>query len=161
MERDAASAVSQGVDGVVFGILDGAGNVAFAACRSLLHTVRPKVAVFHRAFDHVANPTKALEELIDLGFHRVLTSGGPPTAREGADRLRNLREQAAGRIEILPAGGIRAHNVREVIQRTGCDQVHASLRKPAATSLDVQQLGVADVTDTAAIVAMRSAFIGV
>jgi copper homeostasis protein len=58
-----------------------------------------------------------------------MTSGGKPTAAGGAEAIARLVERAAGRIEILPAGGVRPGNVRELIERTGCRQVHAWLRE--------------------------------
>jgi copper homeostasis protein len=62
--------------------------------------------------------------LAATGCRRVLTSGGKPTAKDGASTIRELIAHAAGRIEVLPAGGIRADNVVELVQRTGCTQVH-------------------------------------
>lgn len=87
-------------------------------------------AVFHRAFDFLSHLPSALEQLIDLGFQRVLTSGGAPTALDGADVIAGLIEQAAGRIEILPGGGVTPENVVELVRRTGCTQVHGSFRSP-------------------------------
>ena len=61
---------------------------------------------------------------------RVMTSGQQPTAMEGAPCIAQLIDRAAGRMEVLPAGGIRPWNVRELVAKTGCGQVHASLREP-------------------------------
>jgi copper homeostasis protein len=79
---------------------------------------------FHRAFDVIAQPADALELLIDLGIRRVLTSGGAATALEGASAIATLRKTARERIAILAGGGIREHNVREVVARTGVAEVH-------------------------------------
>jgi copper homeostasis protein len=84
--------------------------------------------IFHRAFDFTPDATKALEELIDLGIRRVMTSGQECTALAGAARIGALVQQAAGRIEVLPAGGIRSENVVELLRQTGCTQIHAGLR---------------------------------
>ena len=81
-------------------------------------------AVFHRAFDALTNPFEALERLIDLGFKRILTSGGRGTALEGVDMIQRLVEKAEGRIEILPGGGIRPANAAQIAKRTGVNQVH-------------------------------------
>jgi copper homeostasis protein len=80
--------------------------------------------VFHRAFDATADPFEALEALIDLGFTRVLTGGHQRRAIDGIDQLRALVERAAGRIEILPGGSVRADNAAEIVARTGADQIH-------------------------------------
>ena len=95
----------------------------------MMYVLRGREAVFHRAFDVTPDPHAALETLVELGVTRVMTSWQKPTATEGAGLIVKLIEQARGRIEVLPAGGIRPHNVRELIAATGCNQVHASLRK--------------------------------
>ncbi len=82
--------------------------------------------VCHRCFDLTPDPYTALEQLIDLGFDRVLTSGQAKTAIEGANTISKLVEQANGRIEIIAGSGIRPHNVQQLIAHTGVTQVHAS-----------------------------------
>jgi len=82
---------------------------------------------FHRAFDSTVNLPDALEQLIDLRVSRVLTSGGAATALAGASVIAALVDQARERIAIMAGGGIREHNVREVIARTGVREVHARL----------------------------------
>ena len=128
MRRDAGLLLEAGASGVVFGCLTPEQRVAERVCAQLVAAAGDAETVFHRAFDRVRDQAAELEALIELGFTRVLTSGGAKTALEGADRIRALLERAAGRIEILPAGGIREHNVEEVIRRTGCAQVHLSRR---------------------------------
>ncbi len=129
MQRDADLALDAGADGLVFGFLTGDGDVDVARCRRFLEgRRRPGVQlVFHRAYDVVRDPHVALEQLVDLGFTRVLTSGRAGSAVGGLDEIRRTREQAAGRIEVLPGGGIRISNVNEVVRRTGVDQVHLSI----------------------------------
>jgi copper homeostasis protein len=126
MERDVEAAVQAGAEGVVFGALRADGSVDEPACRRLRSAAKNREVVFHRAFDLTPDPFRALDQLIDLGFTRVLTSGQAASARLGVTTLRRLVEQAQGRIEILPGGGIRAHNVRELVAATGCRQVHLS-----------------------------------
>lgn len=124
MQRNADLLVAQGVDGLVTGVLMEDGRVDVRRCRWLLAHSSGTPLVFHRAFDATPDPFEALETIIDLGFSRILTSGQRPAAIEGAHLIRELVERADGRIEILPGGGIRAHNVREVVARTGSTQVH-------------------------------------
>lgn len=100
-------------------------NPAVAAATS--RGTRPGAArqtVFHRAFDVAADPRAALDALISLGITRVLTSGAEPTAAAGAPLIAELVARAAGRIEILPGGGLRDHNVADLIRATGARQVH-------------------------------------
>jgi copper homeostasis protein len=131
LSRDADWFLSHGAAGVVVGILTPAGGIDHARCRELVCRANGK-AVFHRAFDFLPDPAAALDELIDLRFQRVLTSGGAATAIDGRARLAELVHHAADRIGILPAGGITPENVAALLRATGCDQVHASLRSAAA-----------------------------
>jgi copper homeostasis protein len=82
---------------------------------------------FHRALDSAANLSEALERVIDAGASRVLTSGGAPTAEDGADAIAALVDQAGERISVVAGGSIREHNVRDVIARTGAGEVHSRL----------------------------------
>lgn len=129
MLRDLALFRELGADGFVSGVLDEKSQVASGACRQLLDAARPRPVVFHRAFDLVGDMPAALEKLIDLGFARVLTSGGMASACEGIETIRQLRLQAGGRIEILPGGGVTPNNVTRLLRATGCTQVHASARR--------------------------------
>lgn len=128
MDRDARLLMEAGASGVAFGCLTREDRIDEAACERLLSACNGSETVFHRAFDRIGNQLEALDILIHLGVSRVLTSGGAKSALEGAKRIRELVEHAAGRIEILPAGGIREHNVEAVIKQTGCEAVHLSRR---------------------------------
>jgi copper homeostasis protein len=124
MRRDAEQFLELGAAGIVFGVLDERGNIDAARCGTLLRDAAAAQTVFHRAFDFIGNQRAALDTLMDLGFTRVLTSGGKPTAAEGAATIVELVSHAAGRIEIMPGGGIRADNVLQIVRSTGCHQVH-------------------------------------
>jgi copper homeostasis protein len=124
MQRDASLLLEHGADGIVFGILDSHGTVDTKRCGKLLGLAGGRQTVFHRAFDVVPDPVLALDELIDCGFTRVLTGGQKKTAFEGRDLIRKLIDQARGRIEVLAGGGVRAPNVRQLLETTGCTQVH-------------------------------------
>jgi copper homeostasis protein len=128
LQRDADLALAHGADGLVFGVLTAEGAVDNERCRALVRQAASCPVVFHRAFDVTPDPFAALEQLIDLGVRRVMTSGQEETAYNGAGRIAELIRRAAGRIEILPAGGINRFTVADVVARTGCDQVHAALR---------------------------------
>jgi copper homeostasis protein len=132
MERDAELALEHGADGLVFGFLTAHGEVDVPRCRRFVALLNGRDGTFHRAFDVAADPTRALEQLIDLGIPRVLTSGRAPLAVEGIAEIRRTVQQAAGRIRILPGGGIRAATVMEVVRATGVDQVHLSITRAAA-----------------------------
>lgn len=124
MARDVEWVSASGVQALVFGALTPGGAIDEAACQDLRAGASDLPWVFHRAFDLAVDTPTALETLVSLGFRRVLTSGGMKTAREGVDGLRTLRALAQGRIEVLAGGGVRADNVREIVERSGVDQVH-------------------------------------
>jgi copper homeostasis protein len=124
MKADVAAAREVGADGVVFGILKPDGTVDVEQTRQLVEAAGPLSTTFHRAFDMCVDPFAALEDLIELGIDRVLTSGLRPSALEGADLLGKLVEEARGRILVMPGVGIDATNIGELIQRTGAREFH-------------------------------------
>lgn len=130
--RDALALVRAGADGVVFGFLNDDGTVDAARCADFLGRVRaenPEVeTVFHRAIDVVPDVFAALDTLTALGVTRVLTSGQRASAPQGAETIRKMLAHAAGRIDVLPGGGVNAGNVRGFIAETGVKSVHASAR---------------------------------
>jgi copper homeostasis protein len=129
MLRDARRFMRAGAAGLVFGILKEDGEIHRTRCADLVW-IAGKRAVFHRAFDLLADQFLALDVLIDLEFERVLTSGGGSTAEAGATRLSALVQHAGWEIGVLPAGGIRPENVADLVRETRCDQVHTSARVP-------------------------------
>ena len=131
MERDADAAVEAGADGVVFGILRADGKIDVDRCRKLRSLIGKRQAVFHRAFDVTPDSFQALEELVGLGMTRVLTSGQKDTVAEGVELIARLRERAEERIEVLPGGGIRPYQLKEIVDRTGCREVHLTAWKTA------------------------------
>ena len=129
MERDTEMAVAHGADGVVFGILEPDGRVDLARTRRLRSLIGDREAVFHRAFDVTPDPFRALDELVDLGVTRILTSGQCDTAWEGLPLIARLVEYARGRVQIMPGGGIKPYQFDEVIARTGCRHIHVAAWK--------------------------------
>ena len=124
MERDAEAAVESGAAGVVFGILKPNGRIDQRRTERMLRIIGDRQAVFHRAFDVTPDAFQALHELINLGVTRVLTSGQKDSVPEGVELIAELVQRAGKRIEILPGGGIRPYNMKEIVRRTRCRQVH-------------------------------------
>lgn len=114
-----------GADGVVVGFLLPDGSVDRDATAAAVGTAGSLPVTFHRAFDETPGPESALEVLVETGVRRVLTAGGPLSARHNADMLGALVRQAAGRIEILLGGGVREDHVRHLVAYTGAREVHA------------------------------------
>lgn len=123
---DAKLLVQAGADGIVCGFLTPDGEIDEVRCKCMLEAIGGVQPVFHRAFDFCRNPEASLETLIRLGFRRILTSGQMPSVLQGAQTIRALAEQAAGRIEILPGAGIRPENVRSLVAHSGTRWVHVS-----------------------------------
>jgi copper homeostasis protein len=125
MLRDIERVGSTRVAGIVTGVLTPDARVDVERTSALVNAASGLPVTFHRAFDSTDNLPEALEQLIQLGLSRVLTSGGAPTALEGASAIAALVDQARGRIGIIAGGGVREHNARELIDRTGVREVHA------------------------------------
>lgn len=128
MKEDIKVAKELNVDGVVFGCLTREGAIDKVKTSELIRLARPMKVTFHRAFDMVADPFQALEDLIELGVDRVLTSGLEPTAPEGTTLLKQLVETADNRLIVLVGGGVRPHNIDELIEKTGAKEYHVSGR---------------------------------
>ncbi|HLT92987.1 MAG TPA: copper homeostasis protein CutC [Membranihabitans sp.] len=115
-----------GVEGVVFGVLTPEGSVDEGKTRYLKEHTEGLITTFHRAFDMVTHQDHALETIIELGFDRILTSGGQESTPEGIRQIASLVELARGRITIMPGGGINENNIEDVIQFTGATEFHLS-----------------------------------
>lgn len=126
IERDAELFLSHGATGIVFGFLTGERMIDVSRVERLVRLARGKETVFHRSFDLTVDPMAALDSLIELGVTRVLTSGQAADAPAGAELIRQLLERAAGRIEILPGGGITPENAAALVAKTGARQIHGS-----------------------------------
>ncbi len=129
MERDIAVAKDCGANGVVIGCLTPKGEIDCKLTEQLVKCANGLSVTFHRAFDMCVDPMKALEELINLGCNRILTSGQMPTAEAGIPLLRKLVEKSAGRIIILPGCGINENNIWKIAKETGAEEFHLSARE--------------------------------
>ncbi|MBO5728748.1 MAG: copper homeostasis protein CutC [Paludibacteraceae bacterium] len=128
MLEDVRMARRLGVDGVVFGALTAEGDVDMEFMRQLMEEAEGMSVTFHRAFDVCRNPREALEQIIELGCDRILTSGQMPKAEEGVELLRELVERAGERIVIMPGCGVNASNIAHIAKATGACEFHFSAR---------------------------------
>jgi copper homeostasis protein len=135
MQRDIEACAQLGCDGIVVGILDAQGDVDVVRCRSLIAAAPNLGVTFHRAFDLVRDPTRALEDIIALGVERVLTSGARPTAREGTDAIRKLIAQAGARTAIMAGAGIDSRNIAALRAATNALEFHASARRTLPSAM--------------------------
>ena len=128
MLHDIKVARQLGADGVVFGCLTSEGNVDMPAMKKLMNAVGDMNVTFHRAFDMCRDPKEALEQIIELGCTRILTSGQEATAVQGIPLLKELVEQADGRIIIMPGCGVNPSNILQIAEETGACEFHFSGR---------------------------------
>ena len=128
MIRDIIACAQMGVNGVVIGALDQFGNVDVDACRAMVAVAKHHgmSVTFHRAIDRACNIMAALEDVISLGADRILSSGGKPTSLEGLETLEQMNAAAAGRITIMPGGGVNAGNIRQILEVSGAQEIHFS-----------------------------------
>jgi len=128
-----------GADGFVFGVLKEIGGINISACKRLISAAQSKPCVFHRAFDELSDPFKALDELIEFGFSSVLSSGGPTTALDGFDVLKKLHTQAQNRIQIVAGGGVRSSNI-ETLLASDLEWFHSAAWDKGKQFLDGQEI---------------------
>ena len=117
-----------GAHGVVVGFLTHDGDIDVEKSRIAVETAGSLPITFHRAFDRCRDWRKGLEEIIGCGYSRILTSGQQPTAIQGIETLKQIQQQANGRIAILAGSGINAGNAAEIIRQTGVSEVHGSCK---------------------------------
>ncbi|MEP6676527.1 MAG: copper homeostasis protein CutC [Ferruginibacter sp.] len=136
MKADVKLCKEIGCDGVVLGILNTGGSIDKLRCGKLVELAYPLGVTFHRAFDRVADAAQALEDVIDIGCERILTSGLKPAAMDGLDMIASLIQQADERIIIMPGSGLRSSNIMEIGQRTHAIEFHSSARINVESSMN-------------------------
>lgn len=142
MLKDIEMAKHLGVDGVVFGCLTTNGEIDFTVMQELMKASQGLSVTFHRAFDVCRNPKEALEQIIELGCHRILTSGQQATAEQGIPLLKELQEQAAGRIILLAGCGVNEKNIARIALETGIQEFHFSARESIKSEMEYKNESV-------------------
>lgn len=117
-----------GCDGVVVGMLTADGQVDIVRTRQLVEAAGPMRVTFHRAFDRSYDPFQALEDVIQCGCERILTSGQEQRADEAIPLLAELVERAGNRIEIMPGSGVTEDNLIQIVDGTGAKSIHSSAK---------------------------------
>ncbi len=135
MMQDVLLCKETGCDGVVIGILKKDGTVDGIRTAKLVNAAYPMSVTFHRAFDRVRNPQEALEDIIQCGCERILTSGLRTGVNEGAEMMKSLVELAEDKIIIMPGSGLRSTNLKAIAQKTGAVEFHSSARKNVLTKM--------------------------
>jgi copper homeostasis protein len=144
MYEDVAMARALGASGVVLGVLDTFDRLDLERTAALVEAAEGIPVTFHRAIDQVARRVVSIDALAALGVARVLSSGGAETASEGVDELRAMVQRAGDRLDIVAGGGVRAHNARAIVERTGVTELHARCSGDSA-----RIRGIVDAVSTA------------
>lgn len=144
-------AIKEHVDGVVFGCLNKDGSIDVDSCRLLIEAAQGKSLTFHRAFDMCADPLRAIDQLAELGFHRILTSGGRVTAEEGIPQLKLWQRHAEGKIQLMAGGGVNETNIKRIYEETGITAYHFTARERFESEMEYRNpdvyMGVEDADE--------------
>ncbi len=143
MMHDVRLCKALGCDGIVVGLLNMDGTIDIVRTAQLLEAVYPMGVTFHRAFDRCKDPFEALDQLIEIGCERILTSGQKPSAMDGVDLVAELNKKADDRIVIMPGSGVRKENIKMLAEKTGCTEFHSSLRSKAKSAMQFIHPGFA------------------
>jgi copper homeostasis protein len=127
MKASIVEARELGADGLVLGILKADNSVDIRRTRELVSLAKTLPVTFHRAFDDTADLARALDDVVQTGAARILTSGGAASALEGVENVAALVSAAAKRITIVPGAGINAGNILSVAATTHAREFHSGL----------------------------------
>lgn len=124
-----------GCNGIVIGILNQNETIDTERCAKIIATASPMPVAFHRAFDMSNDLSKSLETIIQLGFVRILTSGGKENAFAGVNEIAKLVLQANGQIEIMPGAGITTGNLADIARITGARNFHTTAKSTVGSRM--------------------------
>jgi copper homeostasis protein len=138
MKADIRYCTATGCDGVVIGVLNADGTVDKQRGGELVKMAKEKGlgVTFHRAFDMCADMQQAMEDIIEIGCERILTSGGKSTAVEGVNTIAHLIEKAKERITIMPGAGVNESTVADIIHYTAATEIHSSARADVKSKME-------------------------
>nr|XP_034328843.1 copper homeostasis protein cutC homolog isoform X2 [Crassostrea gigas] len=142
MKMEVVDLKLSGADGFVFGFLQEDGKIDKQLCSKFLELVKPLPATFHRAIDMTSDILQALDDVVDLGFQRLLTSGGSSTALEGLPMIQQMVERAGQRICIMPGGGISSGNLERILNGSGAREFHGSARAAIPSRMEYRKEGI-------------------
>ncbi|MBC7409762.1 MAG: copper homeostasis protein CutC [Arcicella sp.] len=142
MQADIRMAKQLGCEGIVLGILQPNGQVNIAQTKALVALAKPMQTTFHRAIDMTPDYSKALEDIIDSGCDRILTSGQKNTAMQGIEHIKNLVKQANSRIEIMAGSGVNVDNAQTLIH-TGVNALHLTGKSIRDSEMIYRKEGIA------------------
>lgn len=153
MKQDVQCCLELGCAGIVLGILRPDGSVDIERCSELITLSGAMQLTFHRAFDRCCDPEKGLEEIVKMGFNRILTSGGMNYAEDAIPEISKRVKQAENRISIMPGSGITTGNLMTLAKDTRAFEFHSTAKRKIdaaaqsslKTNLDSEDLHETDV----------------
>lgn len=147
MLEDIRMAIDLGADAIVVGALTETNEIDVAFMEEIIANSKGITLCFHRAFDLVADPFHSLNQLMGLQIDRLLTSGQQKTAFEGQEMLKQYVVASEDKIVIMPGAGINTTNVLDIINYTGVQRIHASLKQNAIQTKTTFELGQEEIVD--------------
>lgn len=135
-------------EGIVIGLLHADGTIDIKRTAKLIDSAYPLGVTFHRAFDRCRDPLDAMEQLIEIGCERILTSGQQPAAPNGVEIIAQLNKAADERIIIMPGSGVRKENIKMLAEKTGCMEFHSSLRHKERSKMEFIHPAFADSAES-------------
>ncbi len=154
MLEDIRVAIDLGADALVVGALTDTNEIDVAFMEEIIANSMGITLCFHRAFDMVADPFHSLNHLMELQIDRLLTSGQHKTAWEGREMLKQLIDTYEDKIRIMPGCGIHTKNVQAIINDTGAQRVHASLKQKSIQHSSTLALGQEELVDENELIEM-------
>lgn len=145
MKRDIIQCQRLSVDGVVFGMLTADGRIDKKRCQELIRQARPLKVTCHRAFDMARDAFEALEDCIEVGFDRILTSGRETQASTGAALIGELEKKAGGRIAIMAGSGVNEETVEAIVRTSAVREIHFSATASRNSAMEYVQSRIASM----------------
>ena len=125
MKQDIVKFKEIGCKGIVSGVLNDDNSIDIERTQELVELSKPLEFTFHRAFDIVSDPLEEIENLIEIGVNRVLTSGQKDKAIDGLDLLEKLKNISKNKIKIMPGSGINKSNI---VNFDSFNEIHGSFK---------------------------------
>ena len=127
MKEDIKIFKELGVKGLVLGCLTSDNKIDLELTKTLVNLAYPMEITFHKAIDEISNPLDYIDDLVDIGIKRILTSGGKATALEGKDLINEMIKKSNGRLKIVVAGKVTKENLNELSNLISADEFHGKL----------------------------------
>jgi copper homeostasis protein len=140
MKHDILFCEKNKIDGVVFGVLNNKNQINYSLNSELIELAKKMNTTFHRAIDECIDVNKSFNQLIELGFSHVLTSGGKGNAEQNYLQLKETQSQFGEKIQIISGGGVRSYNIDKILNNTSINQFHSAAITDLSHKVDVNEI---------------------